>query len=462
MIGLTALILGCINPEIPAKHVDSREPSTSGSSTDSAADSATDTPPAPAALTEDAPDLDPAEGVVAYTLEAAPHEFEAPGLGWISGYAYNGLHPGPTLRARPGDTVNISFSSALDTDTTVHWHGLAVPNTLDGLTPAVAPGSAASWSFTVQQPGTYWYHPHLDTDRQVDLGLYGAFIVEDPDAPEVVADLVLVLDTWGEADADPHALDDAANARWTVNQVEAPTIPLDGPGRVRIRMINSSNTGYLAFSWPGAAQIAGDQGLAGAPRALTDNTVLVLAPGDRVELDHHILADTTLTRIPWTYAGGQVDYAASVPLFSLSVGSAPSVGDRDPYPAPASGVPADPGTTAGRYTLTGDRDETSWRINGESWPDVTPLVLPQGQHVLEIRNLSSTQHPFHVHGLRFDVLSVDGVAPEVRQLEDTIDVGIRSTVRVLLYADNPGTWLAHCHLLGHEQGGMMTVIEVEG
>ena len=96
-----------------------------------------------------------------------------------------------------------------------------------------------------------------------------------------------------------------------------------------------------------------------------------------------------------------------------------------------------------------------------SIPDVEPIRWKYGHTgVLEVRNLSPTEHPFHLHGLVFEVLSVDGVPPEQQQIEDTVNVGIYQTVRLLITADNIGQWMAHCHILPHGDEGMMTIFEV--
>ena len=103
----------------------------------------------------------------------------------------------------------------------------------------------------------------------------------------------------------------------------------------------------------------------------------------------------------------------------------------------------------------------TWRINGEEFPDVTVERVDLGQDVvMELRNLSATEHPFHLHGMRFEVLSRDGVPPAAHTLEDTVNLGLHETVRVRVLADNEGFWMTHCHILPHADGGMMTVLQV--
>ena len=122
----------------------------------------------------------------------------------------------------------------------------------------------------------------------------------------------------------------------------------------------------------------------------------------------------------------------------------------------------DPGRTDIRLVLQGDATEDAWMMNGETFPDVSvPAVARDEELILEVRNISPTEHPFHVHGHEFEVLSVNGAPPPARQVEDTINIRIRETVRLRMVPDNPGFWMTHSHILPHAEGGMMTVLQVD-
>jgi FtsP/CotA-like multicopper oxidase with cupredoxin domain len=167
------------------------EPSGSEGTTDSVrtSEASSDGRPrvrSPAEAVDEAPD--DAE-IVRVSLIAAPY-----GRGW----AYNQQVPGPTLRLVVGQTLEVRFSNDLPDPTTIHWHGLHVPFEMDGATwmhDPIPPGGEFLYTFRVDQPGTFWYHPHFDTARQVDLGLYGAIVVEDPQEPPVDHELVAILDS---------------------------------------------------------------------------------------------------------------------------------------------------------------------------------------------------------------------------------------------------------------------------
>lgn len=428
----------------------------------------------------EAVDEDPAPGAFAYTLTAAPAEHVLPGGERILGYAYNGQTPGPTIRVSLGDKVTITLVNQLEVPTTVHWHGLVVPWEADGATWAlggVAPGESRVVTFTATKAGTFWYHPHMNTDRQVDAGLYGALIVEDPAEPEAENERVIVLDDWILPAPENGALDseaaDSAGAApphggegghgesgeeglWLVNGLLAPTLDLSSGERLRARIVNASNRGYVLLGGALGAQIASDQGLLDAPAS---PETLLLAPGDRVELLWSLGGDAlTVWDLPYSHAGGPT-IGDEVALFTVS-----PTGDADAPPPlaldhPGGAVSADPGFTTLTYTFAGD--DGAWFINGEQYPEVTVGQVVAGQPiVIEARNLSGVEHPLHLHGLSFEVLSVNGVAPASRAVEDTLNLRARDRARLLVTPAEPGFWMVHCHILEHEEGGMMTVLEV--
>ena len=401
--------------------------------------------PAPAfARIPDAEDLDPADDVVEvrFVATTATHDL---GRGVVvDGYGYGGASPGPTVRAKVGDEVVVHLDNELDVPTTLHWHGLKVPEAVDGVTwmrDPVAAGASATVRFTVSQAGTFWVHPHIDTARQVDLGLYAAVVVEAPSATPVDDDVVLVLDRWGE-------VGDAEQERWSVNGRLQPHWQRESAGSVRARLVNASNHGWLVL--PSVTVVGLDQGLLAAPQ-----TGVTLSPGDRADVLLDMSGDGALWATPSSAVGEAFGEPAPVLTWSAPAGEEPLA-----WPSSVRSPTPDPGGTAVRYTLTGS-DAGGWEINGETFPEITVQALSLGStEVIEVRNASGSRHPFHVHGLTFEVLSVDGIPPVQHTVEDTLDVGIGSVVRLLVVADNPGDWMVHCHLLGHAEHGMMTVLSV--
>lgn len=350
-------------------------------------------------LPMEAADLDPAEDRVEFELvaERAPD----------GTYRYSGARPGPTLRAKVGDRVLIHLENRLDVPTTIHWHGVGVPNDMDGVpsvSGTVAPGRRFTYAFTVHRAGTFWYHPHFDTARQV-------VVHEMPES-----------------------------------------------GRYRVRVLNASNTGYLWLHADGmdVSVIAGDQGL----RAPSDAPPLI-GPGDRVELDVGVGDGGTLLSRPWSLNGGPVTWAEPRALVRFEVLSPSAPPASPPWPYDASAPSEDPGRTDVVWTFVGSDRTNRWTINGEIFPHVTRETLPLGvPAIIEVRNVSPTEHPFHLHGFPFEVLSVNGRAPSARMFEDTLNVRIRERLRLRVVPDRSGIWMVHCHILPHADAGMMTLLEV--
>ncbi len=454
VVSVLVLVLGCVAPEASVEPSSARDSAPQPATPDSGR-----APPPAVPLPLDAVDLDPADDVVHVELVADEATFTIGDL-QVQGYAYNGQVPGPTIRARRGDTIVVELVNQLDVDTTIHWHGLHVPWAMDGVTwmsAPVAPGERFTYTFELDQAGTYWYHPHFDTQHQVDAGLYGAFVVLDPDDPPVDRDLVFVFDSWLEAD-DPHAHHgiDGADLEWTANGAAGGALALAAGEVVRARLLNASNTGYLDLRWDDIRHVGSDQGLRSA---LGTPDRLLLAPGDRADVEWLVGAEFSVLNHPYSLAGG---VALGGPELVLSIAS-----DGGPAPDgaawPFDGAPPspDPGHADIVYVLQGDPLEDAWFINGEQFPEVTIAEVDLDEDiVIEVRNLSASEHPFHLHGHAFEVLSRDEVPVTEREVEDNINVPIQGSLRLAVRADNPGDWMTHCHVLPHADGGMMTVLRV--
>jgi FtsP/CotA-like multicopper oxidase with cupredoxin domain len=143
-----------------------------------------------------------AGSIASYRLVARPGRAHLVGAPYSETpvWSYNGMVPGPEIRLRQGDHVQITVENRLDEETTVHWHGLRVPNPMDGVPhltqQPIAPGETFVYEFDVPDAGTYWYHPHQRSYEQVGRGLYGPLIVEEREPIQVDRDVTWVLDDW--------------------------------------------------------------------------------------------------------------------------------------------------------------------------------------------------------------------------------------------------------------------------
>ncbi len=147
-------------------------------------------------------DLNPDPNILEFNLEARIENLELIAGHQTPAWTYNGTVPGPMIRGKVGDRVIVHFKNSLPEETTIHWHGLRVPNTMDGAPGAtqdpIQSGAEFRYEYTLTDAGTYWYHPHIDSSTQVGRGLYGAILVEDPNDPKAFGDdLVLLLSDIG-------------------------------------------------------------------------------------------------------------------------------------------------------------------------------------------------------------------------------------------------------------------------
>ncbi len=198
------------------------------------------------------------DGVKVFTLNAEPVQWEfIPGKA-VTAWGYNGQIPGPEFWVTEGDRVRVNFTNDLPVPTTIHWHGVAVPNEMDGI-PGVTqdpiePGESFVYEFDAKPSGTFWYHSHLDSARQLDMGLSGAFVIKGLDEPEYDQDFVQLLDEWIRLPEGRNGWEGVTHAghadseyNWfTINGKSFPATPnmeVAEGDRVRVRIINA---GYQA------------------------------------------------------------------------------------------------------------------------------------------------------------------------------------------------------------------------
>jgi FtsP/CotA-like multicopper oxidase with cupredoxin domain len=401
-------------------------------------------------------------------------------------FAYNGQVPGPTLEVWEGDRVIVHFRNELPEPTTIHWHGIHLPFHADGSPfDPVKPGGQLDYVFTVKRgtAGTYWYHPHPDqrAGPEVAKGLFGAIIVRAADDPlrGLVTEKLLILHdnrfrpdgSVDLSDPDsPAGRRDFENGRegnvLFVNGQIMPTISIR-PGEVqRWRVINASAARVYKLAIPGHTflHVGSDGGLFQKP---VETGEIVVANTERVELlvrgtgrpgERDTLEDLPYNRyIPQTRPA---DWDSTRNLLTLQY-------TDDPPAAPVT-LPA----TLRAVSWLDTTAVTARRvfalsqglINGKTMDlhrvDVT---VPLGAtEIWEIENLVGMDHPFHLHGFRFQVLDRDGVPEPFPYWKDTVNVPKHETVRLIVkFEDYPGLWMFHCHILDHEDAGMMGILEVK-
>ena len=204
------------------------------------------------------------DGIIESRLTAGPASIPLLGSGTdVNVWAYNGQLPGPELRVRQGDRLRLTLENRLDEETTIHWHGVRVPNAMDGvphLTQApIRPGGAFTYDFVVHDAGTYWYHPHQRSFEQVGRGLYAPLIVEEKEPIQVDRDLTWVLDDWridssGQISGGFGGRHDAAMAgrvgnTITINGRLPQPLAVRSGERIRLRLINAANARIFGLNF---------------------------------------------------------------------------------------------------------------------------------------------------------------------------------------------------------------------
>lgn len=424
-------------------------------------------------------DLNPDPHIVEVNVEAVESSHTFPGMPATPVWTYIGTMPGPLIDANVGDELIVHFTNRLPEETTIHWHGMRVPNDMDGVmgvTPATMPGETRDYRFTIKDAGLFWFHPHFRSDEQVNKGLYGVIRVRGPSEPVVDHEGVVVLDDIGllKNGTIPTYLDDESKMmgrggdRLLFNGV-VHAAPTWRAGAIeRLRFVNAANGRFFLLRLEGSSfrVIGTDGGLIPHPY---DTERILVPPGKRIDvlvIPHGAPGTTTvLWNDPYDrgHDSGQ-DAASPVATFTIST-DAPIEGRQLPGSFPALERLPD-GDTDHVIELNEQlsaEGETLFTINGQTMMDVPPIDIPFGDiRRFEVKNLSEMDHPFHLHGFFFQVLARNGVAlgNDALANEDTVVVPAKSSFRFVARFDETGSWPYHCHILEHAEAGMMGLIKV--
>ena len=455
--------------------------------------------------------------VVRRSLRAAPASIDIGGK-TVSTWAYDGALPGEGIRVTAGDELRVALTNDLPAPTSVHWHGLALRNDMDGVPgltmSAVAPGSGRDYRFVVPDPGTYWFHPHVGV--QLDTGLMAPLVVEDPHEEGAYdEEAVLLLDDWtdglgpsptqvlatlrrkgmdmsgdtagtgatasggmksmgsgamkamGTVDAAHPLGTDTGDVAYAAHLVNGrlPTAPVTvttAPGRrVRLRIVNGGADTPYRFAVGGHRLTVTHAD--GFPVVPVEVDTLIIGMGERYD----VVVTAGDGAFPIVAVPEGRDDAGGMAVLRSAEGGAPDAAAR---PAELDGrllryadlVPTD----AVRLTPREPDRELElrlamvdggrrWSINGAVHGEHEPLPVEQGERVrLRMVNASTMFHPVHVHGHTVALVGPDGAG--VRK--DTVNVLPMQTLAVDLQADNPGQWMVHCHNAYHAEQGMMTTL----
>ncbi len=443
-----------------------------------------------------------------FDLRAAPATLQL-GVTTVQTWAYDGLVPGRELRVTEGDVVEVALRNDLPENTTIHWHGLALRNDMDGVhdltQPPIRPGETFTYRFTAPHPGTYWFHPHMGL--QLDRALYAPLVIDARDEPgDYDLDQVVVLDDWldgisGTPEETLKSLTgmggmgdggmgdgagtgtsgmgmsmfhsellggDAGDVGYPLHLLngrpssDRPTIEIPAGGRARLRLINAgSDTAYRVALGGHRLTVTHTDGFPVEPVEV--DSVLV-GMGERYD----VIVEPRSGAWPLVaLAEGKDRTATAVVRTTDAAASVPPPPDVRPTELDGRVLRyADlRATDAVRLAvrrpdvdqtikLTGSMMPYSWAFDAKPFPERSPIDIRQGQRVrLAFENTTTMWHPIHLHGHTFRVGDrADGPR------KDTVNVLPGETVVVEFEADNPGQWMAHCHNTYHLEQGMAMVV----
>ncbi|MFO1183741.1 MAG: multicopper oxidase family protein [Bauldia sp.] len=410
-------------------------------------------------------------------------------------WAYNDRVPGPELRVKQGETIRVRLHNDLPEATTIHWHGIELPNAMDGVPGltqrAVEPGETFDYEFAPPYAGTFWYHTHLHTEEQAERGLYGPLIVEERSPIAVDRDLWFIVDDWRLLDNG--CIDEASfgnryewaregrfGGLFTVNGVANPVFEAARGERVRLRCVNATNARILAFDLPGLPLwlIAWDGQTLREPVRYANRNI-DLGPGQRADFFIDIPADAPDRVVPRMFSSG-----APMPLTTLEIKgegrssrtaplrlSPPALPEPQLAGARRVDLLIEGGSQSTRLRFGREMHATRaeglfWTFNGafgSHHPDDTPPLVdvrPGETFLIAIANDTFYPHAIHFHGHHFRVIERDGRAVPDAPWRDVDIVGSDERVLAAFVATRPGKWLIHCHMLEHHAAGMGTWLNV--
>ena len=407
-------------------------------------------------------------------------------------WLYNHENPGPLLKANKGDILKVNFTNNLDEPTSIHWHGIKNINKMDGVPyltqDPVQPGETFSYEFPVNQSGTYWYHAHFESWKQVAKGLYGPLVVNDKTDNLIEDDIVILADDWRlnkkyQIDEKSFgSLMDWSHAgrvgNWlTMNGKKSPQYSIRANSLARLRFINASNARILKFgsSLKNNNIIAVD-GVTVKPMLVKDFT---LAPGQRIDL---LINTVDLLKVDFF----EISHTKQLKAFTLNVtkannktkdianinfksnwilpklDNAKTISIRMQGGAMGNLSKANLDGVEKDFRTLATEDKKLWAFNKDigSYEYLLAKVKLNQVVILDVWNDTRWPHSMHLHGNHFFVKSKEFKDNSDYISRDTYLMQAGEKAKLIFLADNPGKWLFHCHMLEHAASGMISYIDV--
>ncbi|MFZ9842309.1 MAG: multicopper oxidase family protein [Burkholderiaceae bacterium] len=437
----------------------------------------------------------PTPDVKTLTLTASPSSIQVgpDGTQPTQLWCFNGQFPGPEIRVRQGDRLRVRFVNQLPQPSSIHWHGIRLPNNMDGVPgltqDPVPPGGEFVYEFDCPDAGTFWYHPHFNSAEQLGRGLIGALVVEEQTPPALDHDLTWVLsdlrvDAQGRLNESFSNRHDQAHAGRIgnvvlVNGSITDRFMLPGPSRIRLRLIAATNARLFELKFKdvinASAHLMAIDGHPINPKPLSDT--IGLAPGQRVDLLIDLDATGSLSIEDYAYPRNAYKLAEVKGIGtqqSLSTAYKTKIARLPSNPVPPVASASLQAARSVPLIITGGamsramRADGIWQINGHAMTDhrkedlhhMKPnFKLKVGEVVqLQLDNQTAWFHPMHLHGVVFQQVMADQSLGPYR---DTILLSPGQKMTLAMRADIPGLWMIHCHVLEHQHSGLMGYFSVE-
>ena len=395
---------------------------------------------------------------------------------------YNGQIPAPRLEVHPGDRLIIHFKNDLDQATNLHFHGLHLSPDQDNIFLKIAPGQSHTYELDIhpeQKPGTHWYHPHLhgSVAEQLFRGLAGIIVVRGAldEMPEIAAaqEEFFLLQDFAPPDTDRHHMNLMAGREGSLRLVNGnyhPTIDVT-EDLLRLRLVNASPSRFYHLEIKGQklVQIANDGGALSQPIEIEK---LLLTPGQRAEL---LIRSADLPDIPihflnLPYQRTQMGMMGNqTPQVIEAIADFKRAAkDFDVVSLPKTLQPIEqlpePKQTR-QFTLNHGMAKgmgMAFLINGESYSgEVQTEVTLDTVEDWEIWNTGTMDHPFHIHTNKFQIISRNSIPEEMIAWHDTVLVKVGETIKIRMKFEHfTGETVYHCHILDHEDLGMMGKLKI--
>ncbi len=408
---------------------------------------------------------------------------------------FNDGFPAPILRAKQGVPIRIAVENRMQQPTTIHWHGIRIDNAMDGVPwltqKPIAPGETFIYEFTCPDAGTFWYHPHLNSLEQLSKGLVGVLIVDEAEVPSFDREVILGFKDWHlKPDGSFDRFSTPRNAArmgtlgniQTVNGKIKPVYEIPAGGSVRVRCLNLDNTRVFRLAVKDEsirATLLATDGMPLAEPELLHERSEVYGIGAGMRMDIGFIAPYNPDEEVILY-DKRGNFHFEVCRFKI----VENKNKREPATQlptlPANPLPVPDLNNAELLKFVfewegalspaneeGEVKHTFWTINRRSWEGAGPNSIPEplatlrlgNSYILELYNNTPHQHPIHMHGEIFTVLSSNQKQIKPHQA-DTVLLARNERVRIAFKASNPGHWMFHCHVIEHMKTGLMGYITI--